>query len=197
MGAFVRSIISVLILACSCWSAHAAAQKGMLDRCGAYFHSSDWTVTQDDEVERYAKEFLATAGVTATPVVCSGIASDDDPVQSIRASSGFVSYFYIGIRSDFRLAIGEEIRAVIAHEVAHLVTDTDVSCGSFLERRDEGGYIECEHRADQRADTLAGRGQMARTLRWLIGYLRERYGADDRRIGVQLFQLNRRIYLLH
>lgn len=177
--------------------ASEVSAKDGSDRCGAAFNGREWTITEDTEATALATRFLAQAGIRATPIICSAPETVEDPVISRRISAGFETFFFVGIRADFRLEIGEELRGVIAHEVGHQLTDGTVTCWKYLEvMHDPERYVECEHAADRAADLLAGRGQMKRSLEWLHRFLVATLGARELAHRDELFLIQRRIFLL-
>lgn len=164
--------------------------------CQKFFRDSGWRTTQDDAVTSFGAEFLDKVGIRATPIVCSSGPGYPELLQSHLFYSGFQTYFFIGVNGEMRIEVSDELRGMIAHEVAHLRSDRGVSCGRELNEFGLERYIACENRADHFADVLAGEGNMALALEWVIQYLKNIHGPNDEGINATISVLHRRIFLL-
>ena len=177
-------------------TAAVLSPKELDEHCQKFFGDSGWRTTQDDAVTALSAEFLDKVGIRATPVVCSSGPGYLELLQSKLFYSGFQTYYFVGVNGAMRLEVGNELRGMIAHEVAHLRADRGVSCGSELKEFGLERYITCEHRSDHFGEVLAGQGSVAFALEWVIRYLEEQYGRDDDGAGATNSVLRRRIFLL-
>lgn len=192
-----KSFMRILLIALSLCA--LAAQAAPMDNqraealCGKFFKGDKWHASHDAEVKSQSAEFLAKANIRAIPIVCIGAPDSTDTAASRTFSDGFDEYFFIALNADFRLSIGDELRAIVAHEVAHLVTNRGVHCN---DRGSKDAYELCESAADKQADNWAGKGSMARSLGWTARYLAERNGGNDVTFIETIRSVRRRIFLL-
>lgn len=164
-----------------------AFEKGRADElCRAIFGGVEWSASIDLEAEQLASEFLREGRINAIPVICSGTPADHSTIAaSQKRSHGFETYFFFAFHGEFRLAIGDELRGVIAHEVAHEVVAPRGPCG----KRSSAGsgwsdeefreYILCESRVDRAAAGWVGKQEMIRALLFTIGHVQRAYGHRD------------------
>lgn len=139
--------------------------------CARIFEHPQSRKLLNDEAELIAREFLMKAGITATPVICSGSPDIFQLAASQMRPYGFDRYFFIMFDTQFRRAAGSNVRGVIAHEVGHLVARGGTTCNDEIRVRDIDAYVRCEHDVDVVADQLANPGEVPRMLRWVIHYL--------------------------
>lgn len=176
-------------------SAFALTEVGGAELCRTVFGGSGWRMSRDDEVERSVREFTEQARKPATPVVCSGTSPLPYLAGGRYAYRGFETYFVIAIDGDLRLELMSDIRGIVAHEVAHATTDGESDCASRIVGGRRESYLECEHHADKEGERLAGRGQVARSLRSIIDYLRHSRPSDGHTQMI-ISDFERRIFLL-
>lgn len=192
-----KSIVHILAAAfflCTFTAQAATMESGRAEMwCGRFFGTAEWHRGHDDDVERWSREFLSTANIRAIPIVCSGAPAFVDTATSQILSDGFDKYFFIALNADFRLSVGDELRAIVAHEVAHLVTNRGVHCDK---RGSRDAYELCEHAVDKQADSWAGKGSMAHSLNWTARYLEAKNGGNDELFVETIRSVRRRIFLL-
>ncbi len=151
----------------------------------------------NDEAELVAREFLAKAGIAATPVICSGSGDIFQLAASQMRPYGFDRYFFIMFDTQFRRAAGSNLRGVIAHEVAHLVARGGTTCNKEIRAYDVDAYVRCEHDVDVAADQLTNPGEVPRMLRWVIHYLDTQLSnVHPGRAEEQMRYLHRRVILI-
>ncbi|KKU78790.1 MAG: hypothetical protein UY04_C0026G0004 [Parcubacteria group bacterium GW2011_GWA2_47_7] len=197
---FEEKVVNILVrlvhISLLCFSAYVGAapmDRGRAEMwCGKFFQGNRWHSSQDENVLRWSSEFLAKANIRATPIVCIGAPDTTGTAQSNILLDGIDKYFFVAFNADFRINIGGELRAIVAHEVAHFSANHVVHCD------DSDGlssYEACEHDVDQQTDAWSGRGTMARALEWTIRYIKERNGNDAQTIKL-VRSVRRRIFLL-
>lgn len=187
----LRMVLSCLLLSVFL-PVQAFSELGSDEKCNKIF-GRDARSSYDVEVVKLSALFLSEIGKTATPVVCSGSIDPYTTVASKLVPDGFQTYFLILFDANLRLSVGEEIRGMVAHEVAHIVTDGENACGRMTSK---DAFIDCEHRADKEGNRLAGRGQMARSLTSTLDYLSRTRGEGDLFALQVMTDLRRRIFLL-
>ncbi len=192
-----KSIVHILVavLSLCAFSTQAATMNSQRAEtlCTKFFNGDRWHVSNDTKVKSQSAEFLAKAKIRAIPIVCIGAPDSADTAASRIFSDGFDEYFFVALNADFRLSIGDELRAIVAHEVAHLVTNRGVHCN---DRGSRDAYELCESAADKQADSWAGKGSMARSLNWTARYLEAKNGGNDELFVETIRSVRRRIFLL-
>lgn len=163
-----------------------------LDQKCADSFGSEWRRVRDDPAEALAKELLAKANLERVVIICSGGTDKLDLAGADVHDFGFEHYLFIQLNEDFRLAIGGELRGVIAHEVGHLLVSE--SCNALLRAGNNARFINCEHEVDMAGESLAGAGVVIQMLKWTEAYTSRfarpyGYGSD------LLWNLRRRIIL--
>lgn len=103
-------------------------------------------------------------------VVCSGVDPFIASAQTLEtATRGRDKGWLITVDDAFLLEAPDDIlRAVMAHEVGHLVLNE--FCNSS-----DGLKVECEHDIDLFASTVVGKCSITRSLEWILGF-NERHG---------------------
>ncbi len=142
------------------WAAH---------KCATVWKGT-WQKVRDDEADAIAREFFAKAGIAATPIICSGRNEPLEFVANARVTREGRDYFFLFLHAEFRLAIGDEIRGVIAHEVGHWIAPRGDNCNLYFDFGLVDEYITCEHEVDMEGEKLAGVGSVPRALRWVLAY---------------------------
>ena len=162
-------------------------QNGCINSFG-----ENWRLTHDDEAEALAKELLAKANLDAIPIVCSDSTNPLDLAGSYMWPYGKEKYFFIQLNGNFRLAIGKELRGVIAHEVGHYVHP--ISCNALLRAGQSEKFLICEHEVDMAGEKLAGVGAVVNMLKWTEQYSSQFTRSYGRNSEFQ-WNLRRRILL--
>ncbi len=160
---------------------------------------SAWTYASDVEAETFAEKNLRDAGLAdTTPVICFGLPPPGELLFA--AGHGFEykgkKYLFIMINADMRIVLFDELRGLIGHEVAHLVAPRGFRCNDLLQSGNHAAFIECEHEVDAWGEQLAGKGQVSRTLAWVIRYTESLHGTSDPSINAVMGGMRRRIFLL-
>lgn len=171
--------------------AYAKVDTSWFDK-GCMQFEGNWRLVRDDEAEAIAKELLARAGIVATPVVCSSSENSLDLAGGYMWTYEPEKFFFIQLNGDFRLAIGRELRGVIAHEVGHYVYH--VNCNTLLRAGENEKFLKCEHEVDMAGERLAGDGSVLKMLRWTEHYLSQHTNPYGRSSEI-LWNLRRRILL--
>ena len=187
----MRKLIAAVLFFFCAIPAHAAVDTSWFDK-GCMQFEGNWRLVRDDEAVSIARELLARAGLVATPVVCSSTDNPLDLAGGYMWTYGPEKFFFIQLNGNFRLAIGRELRGVIAHEVGHYVHL--VNCNALLRRGENEKFLMCEHEVDMAGEKLAGAGEVLKMLKWTERYSKQYTNPYGRASEFQ-WNLHRRIIM--
>ena len=144
-----------------------------------------WTQRDKPASLLYAQEFLRMADLKVGEIlICQ---SRRGLVWSFLFKRKGNMVFVIGLNRDFSSAQGENMRAWMAHEVAHWVPRGQDACKASRSMTDDEMAVRCEHEVDRIAARWAGNPDMLAAL----------YGMRDHLSDMeQRTRLARRIALL-
>ncbi len=125
--------------------------------CRSIYFFESWEYSPDQEVEKIAREIIEKAGHHFVPVVCVGDGGRHTLAGSKRMEHGGRSYYVMGFNREFRRHLGENLRGVIAHEVAHASFPDGLCFGGSIE-----DYTACELGVDKEGERIVGKGVIAR-----------------------------------
>ncbi len=152
-----------------------------------------WTPTVNPSLFAYSEEFLRNTNARATHIlICASDEPSADLAWSVLVGKGFEHIFVLGMSRDALTSLGSHLRAVVAHEVGHLVVNhTGGACDNFTRQKRNDDYVLCEHDADWVAMNWIGKPAMLTLLRTLLHHRERNFAPRE-----HLENLAKRISLL-
>lgn len=190
--------IVLFVLHCACSSTVIAMTPAEKNTQCVSLARGAWSYAYDTEAESLAQLYLDKAGLGYVPVVCLGHPPLGYTVfaQAQEISVSAQSYLFIHINAEMRLELFDELRGLIAHEVAHQVLPESRLCGKYYLDRKYDMYTTCEHTVDALGESWGRKGDVRRALIFLVQYIQRTDAGSSSEGGLLLDLLDRRIKLL-
>lgn len=143
-------IVLLILLLSSAANALTLSERALL--CRVAFPAGVWVPSENFAYEKDTEELLRRAGFPHASVLCVGSGSWSDVGQSIIREDVFV----VGLGMSFVRKHPDMVRAVIAHEVAHLSVDSRQGCNRALREERYRDFTDCESGVDREASRMVG-----------------------------------------
>ena len=142
-----------------------------------------WIHSSDDYLEKLAEGFLKNIDQNVPIVIiCTTSANERDLVWQRLIGRGWSKdrAFVLGIHPKVYAKLEPHLRAIIAHEVGHLVNPDSFACKQYRVYKQNEDHVMCEHDADWVARNWVGKFAMLSALNTLLRFVESEGYPEER-----------------